>query len=143
LYGSMSCAWALGAIIAARAAAATTTRARVGPFVFLEVSVFMSVSFATPARHVSAALAVDVRAVDFWSATRLSGRRGRSPRRREGLLRELEMVVLTAPRRRGAIEMPECGVDTGVFELEDGRRELAASTDAGAYKAIKSFHDAR
>jgi len=28
------------------------------------------------------------------------------------------------------------------FELEDGRSELAALTDVGAYKAIKSFHDA-
>src|SRR5262245_27361339 len=28
------------------------------------------------------------------------------------------------------------------FELEDGRRELVSLTKAGAYKAIKSFHDA-
>jgi len=28
------------------------------------------------------------------------------------------------------------------FELEDGRSELAAMTDAGAFKAVKSFHDA-
>jgi hypothetical protein len=28
------------------------------------------------------------------------------------------------------------------FELADGRAELAASTPSGAYKAIKTFHDA-